>query len=232
LAAVEGVDMLRRAGVMVLSAGLAFAGLASADVAFAYGKKAVVANGSIACDWAAGTITFKPKLVNGGTTPGQVKFKGTLGNCRDDSGENGPVPFGITGAKVTGSFSIPTNACTSEALATGGAGRARIKWTAPQKLVPTEFTSTDSGYQFDADSNSFSFPADYQHQSGSVTGSFSGPAGLTASQLFGTSDEFGAPIELACTPKTKGVKGSGGLRKLALNPSLALLFTSPAVPAG
>ncbi len=168
--------MLRRAGVIVVSAGLVFAGLATADAVFAYGKQAVVASGSIACDWASGTISMKPKFVDGGTTPGLVKFKGTLGNCRDDSGENGPVPFGITGAKIRGTFSTLTNACTTGNLMIGAHGSARIKWIAPQKLVPTEFTSTDAGYQFDADSNYFSFPADYQHQSGQVAGSFSGPA--------------------------------------------------------
>ncbi len=222
--------MLRRVGVLVVSATVGFAAIASGGTAHAYGPKAVVASGSIACDWVTGTIKLRPKFVNDGTTPGLVKFKGELGNCRDDSGEEGPVPFGITGGKITGSFSTPTNACTTGDAVAGGAGSARIKWTAPQKLVPTQFTSEGSGYQFDADSTYFALPADYLHETGAVTGSFSGPPGMTAYQMFGTSNEFGAPIALACTPKTKGLHGSGGLKKLTLNDSLALLFTSPAVP--
>lgn len=221
--------MLRRVGALLGSTAIAFAGLASVGTAQAYGPK-VVARGSIACDWVAGTVKLKPKFVNGGTTPGLVKFKGTLGNCRDDSGEEGPVPFGITGAKITGSFSTPTNACTAGDPVIAGPGRARIKWIGPQKLVPTQFTSADSAYQFDADANYFSFPADYQHDSGEVTGSFSGPPEQTSSQLFGTADESGAPIQLACTPRSTSLPGSGGLKKLTLIDSLAILLTSPAVP--
>jgi hypothetical protein len=221
--------MMRRLTVVMAGAALATAGLLPVAVETAHAAP-VVANGSIACDWVAGTVKLMPKFVDGATTPGLVKFKGTLGNCRDDSGENGPVPFGITGAKIKGSFTTPTKACTTGDLRTGGAGSARIKWTAPQKLAPTQFTSADSGYRFDADGTYFSFPADYQHQSGTVTGSFSGPAGMTASQLFGTANEEGAPVQLACTPKTKGRPGTGGLKKLTLNTSLAVLLTSPAVP--
>jgi hypothetical protein len=221
--------MTGRFTALLASAALASTGLVSVGVGPAHAAR-VTASGSIACDWVNGTIKLKPKFVDGGTRPGLVKFKGTLGNCRDDSGENGPVPFGITGARIKGSFSTPTNGCTNGDLTIGGGGSARIKWIAPQKLAPTQFSSTDSGYQFDAESNYFSFPADYLHQSGTVTGSFSAPNGVTASQIFGTSDAGGAPIQLACSPKTKGVRGSGGLKKLALNTSLAVLLTSPAAP--
>lgn len=216
--------MLRRVGVVLTSAAVMFAALSGASVAHAYGKKPVAATGAILCDVVTGTIKLKPKFVNGGTTPGLVKFNADLGNCRDDSGDEGPVPAGITGGKLTGSFTTPTNACTAMEAAVGGAGTATIKWTGAQKILKSTFTSDDSGYQFDSDGNYFSLPADYQHAGGDVMGSFNGGTG----QILGNTDEGGTPIAIACTPKTKGLHGSGGLKKLALNTQIAVLISSPA----
>src|SRR4051794_5924267 len=120
--------MLRRAGVLFVTAGLAFAGVATPGRADAATPR-VRAFGAMTCDWASGTIKLHPKFVNGGTTPGSVKFNGELDNCRDDSGDEGPTPAGITGGIVHGSIAVPTNACTADEPVTVGGSTVRIKWT-------------------------------------------------------------------------------------------------------
>jgi hypothetical protein len=162
-------------------------------------------------------------FVTGGTAPGRVKFKGELGSCRDASGENGPVPFGIIGAKIKGSFTTSTNACTANNPVTAGPGTATIKWSSAQKLAKSAFTSQDSAYQFDSDGNYFSLPADFVNGTGDVTGSFAGDA----AEVFGYSTFAGGNIEITCAPKSSGVKGSGGLRQLDISRgTLAVLFTA------
>ncbi len=211
--------MLRRAGVLVVSVGLAFAGIATAGSAGAASSR-VRAHGEMVCDWASGSIKLQPKFVNGGTTPGFVKFKGDLDNCRNDSGDLDPAPAGITGGTVHGSIAVPTNACTADEPVTVGGSTVRITWTGSQKIVPSVLTSTDSAYQVNPDDTYFSVPADIQHEGATVTGSFEGGVG----QVLGSGLEFGAPIELACTPKTKGLKGSGGVKKFEMNETLAVLI--------
>lgn len=101
--------MRGRIAAVLTAVALATAGVIIVGAGAVYGAKAPAA-GSIACDRVDGQVKL-PKLVDGGPTPGRVSFKGALGNCRDASGENGPAPFGISGARIKGSFAIPANAC-------------------------------------------------------------------------------------------------------------------------
>jgi hypothetical protein len=215
--------MLRRAGMLAMSAGLAFVGFTTVGTADAATPR-VRAHGAMICDWASGKIKLHPKFVNGGTTPGVVKFSGELGNCRDDSGDEGPTPAGITGGKVTGSIPVPTNACTTDDEVIVDGVTVRIRWTGTQKVAPSVLTSADSGYQVNPDDTYFSIPADIENTGADVTGSFEGGV----AQLTGSGLEFGPPIELACTPKTKGLKGSGGVKRFELNDNLAVMIASPA----
>jgi hypothetical protein len=196
--------------------------VATGGTAGARNEKGITARGSIACDWVQGTVRFKRAFVSNGSTPGQVKIKGEVGNCRDASGENGPSPFGITGAQVHGSFTTATNRCTDLAPVTSGPGALRIRWKgSPYKLVGSVFTAAGSRYQLDADDSLWSMPADPINGSGSLTGSFSGDAAVA----FGDMSTAGTTPAAMCAAKRDG--GGGGYRKLPIEPgNLAILFTA------
>jgi hypothetical protein len=186
------------------------------------GGAPVEASGSIACDWTVGKATFRPRFVDGGSEHGLVTFRGRLGSCRDATGEGGPTPSGITGARVKGSFLTLVNSCTTGSPFIGADGEVAIKWTGPQRVAPTRFRSDGSSYQLDAEGGFFSLPADGINGTGEVAGSFAGTAGA----VFGTAEETGERIGRACTRKTRGLPGSGGVKRLTMNDSLAVLFTS------
>jgi hypothetical protein len=182
----------------------------------------VTARGSIACDWLQGTTKLKPGFVFGGRRQGRITFKGTLGNCRDASGENGPVPSGITGGRIKGSFLTLVNMCTNGDPFISADGNAKVSWTGPVKVAPTHFRADGSSYQLDTEGGFFSMPADGINGTGDVTGSFAGDAGA----VFGTATEAGAAIAQACTRGLPGVPRSKGIKRLTMNHSLALLFTA------
>jgi hypothetical protein len=182
----------------------------------------VVAGGSIACDWVSGRAKLKPAFVDGGSRQGRIVFMGKLGNCRDASGENGPVPFRITGGRIKGSFLTLVNSCTNGNPFISADGNAKVTWTGPRRVAPTRFRSDGSRYQLDREGAFFSLPADPFNGTGDVTGSFAGNAGA----VFGTASESPARIERGCTPRSPVLPGSGGVRKLALDSSLAVLFTA------
>jgi hypothetical protein len=182
----------------------------------------VVARGSIACDWVQGTAKLKPGFLFGGSRQGRITFKGTVGNCRDASGENGPVPSGITGGRIKGSFLTLVNACTNGTPFISADGKAKVNWTGSAKVAPTFFRSDGSSYQVDSEGGFFSLPADGINGTGDVTGSFAGDAGA----VFGTATESGGQLQTPCTRGPTGIPRSKGVKRLTMNDGLAVLFTA------
>jgi hypothetical protein len=182
----------------------------------------VVAGGSIACDWVSGREKLKPAFVEGGSRQGRIVFMGKLGNCRDAGGGDGPAPSGITGGRIKGSFLTLVNMCTNGEPFISADGNAKVTWTGSRRVAPTRFRSDGSSYQVDGEGAFFSLPADGINGSGDVTGSFAGDAGA----VFGTSREPPARIERGCMRRSPVLPGSGGVKKLALDTSLAVLFTA------
>ena len=114
----------------------------------------------------AGTIKFKPALVNGGTAPSNVTVKAKFSSCSGGTG-NGA---NITGGSVKGSLTTTSNDCASLAGTQPNVLTATAKWKVAKgapKLNPSTITFTSTTGNVGA---TVSFDA-----AGSVTGgSFNG----------------------------------------------------------
>jgi hypothetical protein len=163
--------------------------LAAVGAGTAYAKAPPVnAAGTLNC-----TITGKTKLSPAylftGTSPATATQHVTLSNCTGTSG--------VTSGKGT-IISNTTNSCVAPSVGATGT----FKWKGAAKYA----TST---IQFAPGTVSGSTVITTSAPSTSISGSFQGEAATQSS----VQDQTVSQFITSCSPKTKGVKGSGGLKK-------------------
>jgi hypothetical protein len=201
----RGVHMARRlisltaVVALTLAAGVVTATGASAKAA------PVDAHGSLHCS-ISGKIKFSPTpLTFGGpATPTTMSAKVKSGSCSGSSG--------VTSVKAKFTINLSSSDCTALALtnlpaATFGPG-AKVKGAAKYNATTIHYAA---GGTFTAAS-----PITMNEPgvgSASVTGSFAGQH-PTLHLVF---DQDAQTLATNCTPKTKGLKGSGGLKKMSFN---------------
>jgi hypothetical protein len=193
--------LISLSAVVVLTLG---AGIVTATGAGAKGAPLDV-HGSLHCT-VSGKVKFSPTpLTFGGpATPTTFSAKVTSGTCTGSSG--------VTSLKGTFSAPLPSSDCA----ALGGAmpattlGPAKLKGAAKYNASTTHYTA--GGAIVAADPITMTEPG---AGSSTVTGSFSGQH-PTLHLVF---DQTAVSLATSCQPKTKGVKGSGGLKKMSFNSS-------------
>jgi hypothetical protein len=182
------------------------AGVVSASGAWAKGAP-VDAHGSLHCS-ISGKIKFGPTpLTFGGpATATTMSAKVKSGSCSGSSG--------VTSVKAKFTINLSSSDCTALALtnlpaATFGPG-AKVKGAAKYNATTISFAP---GGTFTAAS-----PITMDEPgvgSASVTGSFAGQS----PSLHLVFDQSAGTLATNCTPKTKGLKGCGGLKKMSFNAS-------------
>ena len=206
-----------RVGAIVSSAALAALGLTAVGVpaADAVPTPPVEVGGEITCTIAPGFVKITPGLLATETNgPGTVTIKGKLSACTN--GEGGAAPGGITGGKVTGSFTVTETTCNGEVFDDEFPLAYTIKWkVAPgsPKAANTVVEPRSSSFSGTVNSAGFhgfnlSLPGLGRDLGGVVTGSFR----TTDTQELNM--ESAADTAARCTPKTPGIPGSGGLKKV------------------
>ena len=190
---------------------ISFSGVLCAAVLLSGGvanaSSPVAATGSINCGL-DGSVKFAPPLINGGTLAAVGKFKGSLSNCTGTHN-----PSGITGGKVTGSFALSTNDCNAHNTSPGleanfGPASFVVKWKGSTKLQPSMGSSTIGApsalnwQEFDIPGFSFV----------NLTGSFGSDLNTSLHASFGRFSF--AQFAADCQPKTRGLPGSGGVKKV------------------
>jgi hypothetical protein len=212
--------MLRTPLKIVCVIAVAFSSVVvGATGAWASGK--VTATGNIGCHITGGRVKFSPPLVTGGTSPEVETYKVTFSDCftQADPGtitEAGPAPASITNGTMKGSVSFTTNNCPSSSSGlTGAWNGATVKWKGASHYT-TSVIGTSSSGAFFTGGGSTPGNALFNTVGGTapVTGSFAGPgypAGHGFGMVFGMTATL-AQVQAACTPKTKAVRGSGGLK--------------------
>lgn len=199
-----GSHMARRlvslTSIVALTVGM---GVVTATGASAAGAP-VDAHGSLHCS-VSGKVKFSPTpLTFGGpATPTTFTAKVKSTTCSGSSG--------VTSFKGTFSAPLPTSDCNT--LASGNMpattlGPAKVKGAT--KYNPTTVHYTAGGTIVPANPITMDEPG---AGSSTVTGSFAGqhPA------LHLVFDQTASTLATNCQPKTKGVKGSGGLKKMSFN---------------
>jgi len=123
--------------------------------------------GSIGTCPIIGQIKVKPALVNGGSSPANLKVKAKLsGACSGASGDGASV----TSFKAKGTASTTTNNCSNLIGTTTSNLTLTVKWKGSEKLNPSTIAFTMQTGGISSDSNHGSFDL-----SGTVTaGSFNG----------------------------------------------------------
>ncbi len=206
-----------RVGAIVSSAALAAVGLTVVGVPAAGAAAPLPATGEIACQFSSGFVKIKPGLIASDTNgPGKVTISGQLAAC--SNGEGGAAPGHIIGGKVTGSFTVTETTCNGEVFDDEFALAYTVKWkVAPgfPKPANTVVEPKSSSFSGSLDSEGFhgfklSLPGLGRDQGGTVSGSFNN----TDAQVL--TMQSAASTATACTPKTKGLKGSGGLKKVVI----------------
>jgi hypothetical protein len=201
--------MFRRIGI-VAAVGVTLGAIAGfAAPAGAAPAPAVTATGQIYCQ-VDGKITFTPKLVFNGTQPTIARFSGTTGYCYSGPEFTAPPVAGITSARITGSFPMPTNDCgTGGGSVSGGPNDFTVKWKPPSRhVVKTSVTIPDAAMVFvnaGIDNPVLSSGGD-----STTTGSFAGNDGSLHLSMFSLKHDAAT----MCRTKTPGVPGTGGLKKL------------------
>jgi hypothetical protein len=201
--------LIRRAGVCWCGIALVLTGMVVAAPQ-ASAKTPVIASGGIECNL-TGKAKFVPPLVFGATGTSAVSFSGSFSDCSDTAG--------VTTGKVTVTATLPTD-CTQDLNSAQafnlGAVNFRIKWHGMGRFANTNGGSLTEGY-FSESGPEATGTAGLLFLDGidpSTTGSFASSA---SGFLFGgQSTETPAQLGINCTPKTKGQRGTGGLKKLTI----------------
>ena len=182
------------------------------DVAVRGPRSLLLANGFLACIF-VGKATFTPPLLVGATGQSTLTYKGTVNGCTDSAG--------IVNGKVEGAVPVPRD-CGDPLMPNGtslGASTASIKWRGDARFAPTQVADGTGSLVFDNNGSFLQLPA--VQRDATLTGSYAGNATETLQVSF---DQTLSQIETTCTAKTKGLPGSGGLKKLTF--SLASSFTT------
>jgi hypothetical protein len=197
------------------AAALGLAVLGTPGVAGAVKAPPVTAQGQIECSISTGKATIKPGLLDQEPfPPGVIRIKGTLSGCTTVGG--GPAPSGITGGKITGTLPMTESPCSGEVNDENVGATFKIKWKGTQKVVDTSMSPTETSFSGQLSPStgipgfSLIVPGTGADSGGYSTGSFS----TTNTQVL----TIHSPTDTTagCTPKTKGVRGSGGLKKVTI----------------
>jgi hypothetical protein len=217
------------------AAGLGLALLGTPSVAGAK-TGAPPATGSITCAISPGTVHIKGgKLLDAEPYgPRRISFAGTLSGCTAVGG--GAAPSGITGGKIKGSMPTDDSACSGQLNEEPVGAKFTIKWKGASKVADTVMAPTRvtiNGLESPTThvlGFSLVAPGTGPDSAGFSTGSFStSPAqSLTIHSPTSTS--------VPCSPKSKAVKGSGGLKKvtigIAVDNGVSLALRSSTVQFG
>lgn len=195
--------MLRKIamGVSALALGLSGVALGAGSASAA---APVDASGTLNCT-IAGKVKIAPGLVIGGTSPGGslflAKVKST--SCTGTSG--------VTSVKGNFTFRLPTNDCLaliSASFPASAFGPVKYKGVGKYTKSIADFTSASFTI---TDPLTMDVPGS---GSGSIaSGSFKGQTPSLHFVIDQTTEQFATN----CTPKTKGLKGSGGLKKMTFS---------------
>jgi hypothetical protein len=187
----------------------------SGSPAFAATK--VDAHGTLHCAM-TGKVKVSPPLVFGGTAAGGATFSAKIStsSCSGTSG--------VTSVKGTFTAHLPSNDCTALALIPfpGGTfgGAKPLKFKGGAKYNPSSINFTAGGTFTAATPIVMHVPG--AGSSSIPSGSFQGQhATLTMSY-----DQSAETFATNCAPKTKGLKGSGGLKKMSFGGASAIDITS------
>jgi hypothetical protein len=169
------------------------------------GAPPVNASGSLTCA-ISGKGKISPPLVTGAAGTSQFTAKLKSSSCSGSSG--------VTSFKGTLTATLPTN-CLGILTFPAASVSQKVKLKGNQKFNPTALSFTAGGAFTVADPILLNLPG---AGSSSATGSFAGqnPA-LTLVAAEGV-----AQFATNCQPKTKGVKGSGGLKKMTFTGASSL----------
>ncbi len=192
------------------------AGVLTVTAGQAYAAAKVDAAGTLHCT-ITGKVKISPPLVFGGTA-GAATFaaKVATGSCSGTSG--------VTGVKGTFTAHLPTNDCAALALLPfpGGTfgGAKPLKFKGASKYNPSSINFTSGGTFTAATPIVMHVPG--AGSSSIASGSFKNQhATLTLSYL-----QSAETFATNCTAKTKGLKGSGGLKKMSFGGASNLDITS------
>jgi hypothetical protein len=179
--------------VMALTLGVSVFGASSTGAAVT----PVNASGSLHCV-VTGKGKFVPPLILGGTTPATFTTKLKSSSCSGSSG--------VTSFKATLSMTMPTNDCLELLnIPASTLGPAKLKGAAKYNPTTINFTTASATV---TDPITMSLPGP---GSSSATGSFAGQTPTMYVQF----DQGVEALTNNCQVKTKGLKGSGGLKKLS-----------------
>jgi hypothetical protein len=177
----------------------------------AHAAAKVNASGGMHCAL-TGKAKFSPALVTGGTA-GSSTFTAKLtgASCTGSSG--------VTSFKGTLVSVLPSNNCMVLAGQPFGAGTIqKAKYKGGAKYNPSVPSFTAGGSFTELDPVTLSIPN---------TGSTSVASGSFVGQSFTVTLQINEPVTTlatGCQPKTKGVKGSGGIKKLSFGGSSNIDF--------
>lgn len=192
--------MLRRMAIVGAAAALGFAML---GVPVAEAAAPVNASGTLDCA-ISGKAKIAPPLTFGGSAPsGSLFIAKVTGTCTGSSG--------VTSVKGNLTTRLPTNDCAALAESSFPAanfGPVKYKGSGNKFTGSTTKFSTGGTFTF-TDPITLSLPG--AGTSSVASGSFVGQSS-TMTLVF---DQQAAGLGAACAPKQKGVKGSGGLKKLS-----------------
>ena len=114
---------------------------------------------------------------------------------------------------MKGSLAFTTNACPPASNLVGGSNGATVKWKGASHYTTSVMGTSSNGAFLTPDGTTFAL-FDTLGGVAPVTGSFAGsgyPSGDGLGLVFGMTPTA-TQVQTACTPKTKGVPGSGGLK--------------------
>jgi hypothetical protein len=218
--------MLRRIGVL-LAVGTMVGAIVGSGGSAGAAKPRVTAEGQIYCQ-ITGKIRFTPKLVFDGTTPTVARYKATTGYCYSGPDFVHEAVAGITGAKLRGSFALPTNDCGSDgASVDGGPNEFTAKWKATgNRIVPTKVGLSNVSMLLT--DTSIDSPVLVSNGLISTTGSF---PGTIDGALYATMYSLNGDVATRCQPRTKGVRGTGGLKMLEIGSGDSIFVLSDGTPS-
>jgi len=196
--------MLRKVAMGVSALALGLSGIAMTGGS-ASAAAPVDASGTLNCS-ISGTVKIAPKLVLGGDSPSGslvlAKVKST--SCTGTSG--------VTSVKGNFMARLPTNDCLALTDAPFPASSfGPVKYKGAGKYTGSTMSFTSGGTFTATDPISLDIPGG---GTASITsGSFAGQA----PSLHFVFDQLAEAVTTSCTPKAKGVKGTGGLKKLTFS---------------
>jgi hypothetical protein len=202
--------MLRKVAIVGSTVALALAVFGGGT---AHGAAKVDAHGSMNCSL-SGKAKISPPLTfggSGGTATFTAKLKSV--SCSGSSG--------VSSFKGTLVSTLPSTDCNVLAGQPFGAGSIlKAKYKGAAKYNPSVPAFTSGGSFTSLDPVTLSIPGG--GTSSVPSGSFSGQSFTVSLQV----NEVVATLATACTPKTKGLKGSGGLKKLSYGGSSNITFAA------